>query len=528
MNERLVHIKLRDCGKHDAIERISNQGGGFFPANVLRLLGVPNHQKQPAGTDKKNHMNPLILQLKKLTPLCLTVFALGCLALLPKARAVSPPPDGGYPGGNTAEGDNALLSLTTGTFNTAIGGSALYSDTSGGSNTALGARALRNNTTGESNTALGNMALFFNSGSTNTAIGDSALLNNTSGFGNVATGFQALLRNRNGHGNVANGSLALQNNTTGSTNTAVGALALALNNADDNTAVGAAALFGNTTGSGNTAVGNTALTLNTDGFDNTAVGDGALSENSEGFGNTAVGAEALGELSGTETEGNFNTAVGDEALASSSTGEGNVAVGQAAGKFVSTGTFNTFVGTGAGIGVTTASSVICIGDEGRNVSHSCFIGNIFGQTSGGVPVLINSFGRLGTLTSSARYKDEIKPIGKSSEALFALKPVTFHYKKEIDPAGTPQFGLVAEEVEKVNPHLVVRDEEGKPYSVRYEQVNAMLLNEFLKEHRTAQEQQKEIDALKAELKEQKALIQKVSDRVQLNRPAPQMAVNNNQ
>src|SRR5207247_3535006 len=123
----------------------------------------------------------------------------------------------------------------------------------------------------------------------------------------------------------------------------------------------------------------------------------------------------------------------------------------------------------------------------------------------------------GTLTSSKRFKEEIKPMDKTSDALFALKPVTFRYKKEIDPAGTSQFGLVAEEVEKVNPDLVVRDKEGKPYSVRYEQVNAMLLNEFLKEHRKVQEQQKEIDSLKAELTEQRDLIQKESDRLEITK-----------
>ena len=170
------------------------------------------------------------------------------------------------------------------------------------------------------------------------------------------------------------------------------------------------------------------------------------------------------------------------------------------------------------------------------MSNSCFIGNIFGQTSGGVAVLINSSGRLGTMTSSARYKEEIKPIDKASEALFALKPVTFRYKKNIDPAGTSQFGLVAEEVEKVNPDLVVRDKEGKPYSVRYEQVNAMLLNEFLKEHRKNEEQEATIAQLKTELQattahQQKQIealtagLQKVSAQLEASKPAPQV-VNN--
>ena len=169
--------------------------------------------------------------------------------------------------------------------------------------------------------------------------------------------------------------------------------------------------------------------------------------------------------------------------------------------------------------------------------------SIFGQTTAsGIPVLINSNNRLGTTTSSKRFKEEIKLMDKSSEALFALNPVTFRYKKEVDPTATPQFGLVAEEVEKVNPDLVVRDQEGKPYSVRYESVNAMLLNEFLKEHRKVQklaandaEQQMEIKALVATVKEQAAQIQKVSAQLaaaspsrgglEAGKPAPQV-VNN--
>jgi len=148
-------------------------------------------------------------------------------------------------------------------------------------------------------------------------------------------------------------------------------------------------------------------------------------------------------------------------------------------------------------------------------------------------VFIDANHRLGTLTSSKRFKEDIRPVGTASQALFALEPVTFHYKKEIDPAGISQFGLVAEEVEKVNPDLVVRDKVGKAYSVRYDQVNAMLLNEFLKEHRAFVEeqrkvaqQQKEIDALKDELKEQRALIQKVSDKIELSQPATRIAARN--
>jgi trimeric autotransporter adhesin len=171
--------------------------------------------------------------------------------------------------------------------------------------------------------------------------------------------------------------------------------------------------------------------------------------------------------------------------------------------------------------------------DGEDVSNSCYIGRIFTATSSqGIAVLINSDGKLGTTTLSERFKDAIKPMDRASELLFALKPVTFHYKKEIDPAGTSQFGLVAEEVEKVNPDLVVRDKEGKPYSVRYDAVNAMLLNEFLKEHRKNEEQEKTIAELKsgmtalaATVKEQAAQIQKVGAQLEASKPAPQV-VNN--
>jgi hypothetical protein len=183
----------------------------------------------------------------------------------------------------------------------------------------------------------------------------------------------------------------------------------------------------------------------------------------------------------------------------------------------------------------TANGSICIGAGGSlNVSDSCFIANIFDATSsGGIGVFINSAGQLGTSTSSRRFKDEINPMAEASDALFALRPVTFRYKKEIDPKRTAQFGLVAEDVEAVNSDLVVRDTDGKPYSVRYEQVNAMLLNEFLKEQRMVEEQQKTIAELKsgmtvlaAALKEQAAQIQKVSAQLEASKPAPQVALNN--
>jgi len=224
----------------------------------------------------------------------------------------------------------------------------------------------------------------------------------------------------------------------------------------------------------------------------------------------------LGALAG-NTDGNSNTAVGFNALASS------------------TGSANKALGDFAGSNVTTASNVICIGLPGADVDNSCFIGNIFNSTSsGGTAVFVNTNGRLGTMTSSRRFKENIKPMDNASEALLALKPVTFRYKKQIDPEGTNaiQFGLVAEDVEKVNPDLVVRDKDGKPYTVRYDEVNAMLLNEFLKAHCKIEEQQHTISQLKSGMealavavKEQASQIQKVSAQLELDKPALQTVLN---
>jgi len=196
------------------------------------------------------------------------------------------------------------------------------------------------------------------------------------------------------------------------------------------------------------------------------------------------------------------------------------------------------LGAQAGGNVTTAGNVICIGSNGANVSNSCFIGNIFGVTSsGGAGVFVNAVGQLDTTTSSRRFKDDIKPMDRVSEALFALQPVTFHYKKELDPQGIPQFGLVAEDVQAVNPDLVVRDKEGKVNAVRYEAVNAMLVNEFLKEHRKVEEQQATITELRNELQANAARqqeqiealtagLQKVSAQLELSKAVPQTVLNN--
>jgi Chaperone of endosialidase len=354
----------------------------------------------------------------------------------------------------------------------------------------------------------------------------------------TAAGDNALQALTSGVGNTALGTFSLFSVTTGSFNTAVGAGSLDLNTADSNTATGAAALLFNTTGTQNTAVGTAALELNDSGNYNDAVGAFALFHNTTGNSNTANGYQAL--LS--TTTGSNNTANGVNALLSNTIGSHNIALGDSAGYFVTSGDFNIDIGN---VGVASDSNTIRIGDEGSQART--FIAAIRGRTTGvadAIPVLIDSNGQLGTISSSRRFKKEIKAMEQASEAILSLKPVTFHYKS--DTKDTPQFGLIAEEVAEVNPDLVVRDENGEIYTVRYEAVNAMLLNEFLKEHRKVEEltkdfqatvaqQQKEIQALTAAVKEQAAQIQKVSAQLataspsrgglEASKPAPQV-VNN--
>jgi hypothetical protein len=363
---------------------------------------------------------------------------LAMLVLSPVAQAVSPAPDGGYSGGNTAEGQNALLSLATGTYNTAVGFLSLRSDTAGNFNTGLGAGTLLANT-----------------GDQNTATGAGALLSNTSGI--------------------------------------------------LNTAAGAFALFNNTIAGANAAFGNYALLRNTEGGNNTAVGVYSLQHNTTGDSNTAVGLDALQN----------NT----------------------------TGARNTALGINAGSNVTTATNVICIGAIGDNIDNSCFIDNILGHTLAiPEPVMIDSnTGQLGTTTSSRRFKRNIKVMKGVSESILALKPVTFCYKS--DKTNTPQFGLIAEEVAEVNPALVLLDKEGKPHTVRYDAVNAMLLNEFLKEHRKVQKlevaiahQRNDSEATIAKLKKeigniaarsngQEKQIQRVNAQIERSKAAPRTVAN---
>src|SRR6266496_3237912 len=418
-----------------------------------------------------------------------SVISFICFALLQNLRAVSPPPDGGYPGGNTAEGTNALFSLTSGLWNTAAGAQALNQDTTGGANTATGFQALFNNTIGNRNTAYGSQSLF----------------SNTTASFNTATGSRALYANTQGSQNTANGNEALSFNTIGIENTAVGSRALYRNiTGEENTATGAQSLFRNTTGVFNTATGARALFSNTQGHQNTATGYQALLSNTIGFDNTAYG---------------------ECALCSVTTGGSNIGLGTFAGDHLTTGSFNIDIGNE---GSAQDSSTIRLGTQSDQTRT--FVAGISGVAVAGDPVVVNFSGQLGVASCSARFKDEIKPMGKASEAILDLKPVTFHYKKDIDPRARSQFGLIAEEVAKVNPDLVSHDEKGELYTVRYEAVNAMLLNEFLKEHRkveelqgSAAEQAKEIKELKATLKEQAAQIQKVSAQLEMSKPAAKVA-----
>jgi trimeric autotransporter adhesin len=487
-------------------------------------------------------MKPLV-KFKVTTPL-LILLVLSCFALLPRAQAqavspdVSPAPDGFYAGFNTAEGFNALFNLTTGTLNTALGFSALKADTTGSFNTAVGAQALLHNMVGSNNTAVGVNALVNNTmGSQNAAVGQGALARNTTGNwntamgfqalsanidggANTAIGFQALRHNTNGFSNTATGNSALLFNTTGTENTADGDSALVFNTTGiDNTADGFAALNGNTTGSRNTANGGYALNGNTTGNSNTAIGFAALAFNSIGTFNTANGVEALKN----NGVGFANTAVGYKALINNTTGGDNIALGIFAGSNITTGNDNIDIGS-FNKGVAGESSTIRIGAAGFQTRT--FIAGIRGTTTAfanAVPVLIDSAGQLGTASSSARFKNEIKPIDKASEAILALKPVTFHYKS--DNAGTPQFGLIAEEVAQVNPDLVVRDGNGEIYTVRYDAVNAMLLNEFLKEHQKVQKLEAALAAMNERLKAQDVKIDRVNAKVEVSGPASQMALN---
>jgi hypothetical protein len=361
--------------------------------------------------------------------------------------------------------------------------------------------------------------------------------------GNTAAGQGALFNVNLDQGlfNTALGLLSLSGITEGDFNTGVGAGALAFNTANNNTATGAAALLSNTIGEDNTAIGTSALGRNVEGnwntavgaealasntnYDNTAIGFRALSNNSDGHSNTAVGRSAL--LANTLASN--NVAIGRDTLGSNTIGNSNTAVGYGAGFTITTGSNNTALGGFAGKGVITANNVICIGSGvlGADVSDSTWIGNIWGvtpQSGNTAPVVVSDGGQLGVVASSERFKKDIATMDKASEIILSLRPVTFYYKT--DTKETPQFGLIAEEVAKVNPSLVLPDKDGKPYTVRYDAVNAMLLNEFLKEHRKVEKLEAALEAVNQRLAEQDAKIQKVNAQLELSKSAPRTVLNN--
>jgi hypothetical protein len=352
---------------------------------------------------------------------------------------------------------------------------------------------------------------------------------------NTWDGFNALLNGRaNNVFNTANGWESMVFVTT----------------AGENTGYGAATLTLNTGGAGNTAVGAGALTLNTTGSVNNAFGELALFNHSTGAFNNAHGREALfndttgsqnnafGDLALLNADGAFgNSAFGDDALDSLTTGSENVGVGDEACNTCTTGHDNVAIGHNALNGTITASNNIAIGVPATgpfaNLSFTAFIGSIHGlptsNAASTLPVLIDSNNVLGTSASSRRFKHDIQPIDKVSEALYSLKPISFIYNN--DESQTRLYGLVAEDVAQVNKSLVAYLG-GKVFTVKYDQVNILLLNEFLKEHKKVEEQQASIRELKSEMqtmvaqiKEQAAQIQKVSAQLEVRQTAPQVVVN---
>jgi hypothetical protein len=456
--------------------------------------------KATVHSAKTPHHRPCLGQGFLLIPLLLA-----CFGLAPIARAVGPDTEGAIPGPNNGEGIGVLVNRTTGVWNTGTGFEALNHLTSGNQNTATGLRALSSDTNGGFNTATGVFSLFSNtSGFFNSATGAYSLAHNTDGGCNTANGYSALYFNTEGYSNTANGYAALYRNMTGGSNTANGLQAL----------------FNNTTGFSNTASGNNALASNTMGSDNTATGSTALYNNTTGSFNTAAGEQALyNNMTGAQ-----NTATGLQALSGNITGHNNTANGYRAGINV-TGSGNVCIGAGV------------FGDAG--VNDTTWVRNVYTTVQPVVgtdpdTVTVDSSGRLGRGNiSSRRYKHDIELMGKASEELFKLKPVRFRYREEFDSTQTLAFGLIAEEVAEVYPDLVGRNAEGQPESVRYEQINAMLLNEFLKEHRKVEAQQamitqlkKEMEILAARLTEQDSKIQKVSAQIEVGKALPQTALNN--
>src|SRR5438477_1225506 len=496
---------------------LRNLESDFGQYNCARPKMVPAQRRGKAQQEQIKFMNNRSNHTLNSKYLACVAIALASITW-PQAEAVTPAPDRGYPNRNTAEGTDALFSWP--------------STTSDGENTAIGFDALLQDNSGTNNTATGSFALFSNtSGSFNTAIGFEGLQSNTTPYNNTAVGAVALGSNTTATEHTPSRPSASAFTTTRSTNPATGFAAPPNSTANNNTATGFQALLTNTSGSENTAMGSQALLNNVSGGDNTGTGISALLNNTTGSSNTASGGFALfsnkngsfNTASGlnalrNNNAGSSNTAAGIQALNNNTSGSNNVAVGALAGQNLTTGNNNIDIGAPGNAG---EANTIRIGKQGTQ--KSTFVAGIFGAAVSGSTVVVSSTGKLGVASSSARFKQAIKPMDKASEAILALKPVSFQYKEEIDPEGIPQFGLIAEEVEKVNPDLVGRDENGKVSTVRYEAVNAMLLNEFLKEHRMVEDQEAAIAQLKASMAQQQeqieslnAMVQKVSNERKLD------------
>jgi Chaperone of endosialidase len=423
-------------------------------------------------------------------------FLLACVAL--PVTALASDLGSVLPNGNTADGEGVLFNRTTGTANSGFGFQSLFHDTTGSYNTATGYRALFNDTTGHSNTADGFEALYSDTnGIRNTAMGAGALLHNNGSY-NTATGWAALVNNTSASANTADGAQALYFDTTGTQNTAVGAGALLHNNGSANTAVGWAALTKNTTANFNTALGWRALSFNTTGQHNTAVGYAALISTTAQSENTAIGFSTLFNT----TTGTDNTALGHSAGRDQTSGSGNVYLGS--NVFGSAAEANKTRIRNIGITPILAGATVVIAAAGSGIGDEY----------------------LGYSSSSRRYKQDIQPIAKGSQALFSLKPVTYRASSKAAPTDVKLYGLVAEDVADVDRNLVIFNQDGRAEAVRYDSVNAMLLNEFLKEHRTVEELKKQLADLTAIVRQQAEQIQKVNARLESSESNRQIASNN--
>jgi Chaperone of endosialidase len=380
----------------------------------------------------------------------------------------------------TAVGDSSLYSNTVGASNTAVGAAALSQNTTGVNNTAVGDSAMFENIAGSNNAAFGDVALDSSKSDGNSAFGSNALALSTTGSFNVALGELAMFSNTTGDNNTAVGTEALSSNTTGVENNVSGVLALQANTTGSrNNAAGAYAMYSNTTSSDNNAMGYKAMYGNTTGTLNNAVGNFSLIANTTGSNNSAVGYAALYR----NTTGSNNNAQGFYALQSNTTGNNNIAIGPYAGNYI-TGSNNIDIGNR---GVAADSAVIRIGAS----NTAAYIAGITNSQITGAPVYVSASGQLGVLASSERYKTSIAIMGAGTERLKELRPVTFHLKSS--PHGALQYGLIAEEVAKVYPELVIKDDAGSIQGVRYDELAPMLLNEM-------QHQQQNIAAQAAELR----------------------------